>query len=186
MEEKIILWLQSNSSKFLDVIMQAQSYLASWIFAICLFLVIILFVDKKYGFCYGVGFGLTVLVNYCIKVIMARPRPYVANPEIVNKLTTIGYSFPSGHTLSVIFMVMSTLFLLNLLNKQGKLKIFNKTWFKIVCYTLGILFVFATAISRMYLGQHYLSDIFGGLILGMIGFFITTLIYLKKVEKSKI
>ena len=185
MEEKIIIWLQAHSSKFLDVFLQAESYVASWIGALCVFIVIILFVNKKYGLFFGAGFLASIGVNYCIKEIVARPRPYVANPEIVNKLTTIGKSFPSGHSVSVIFMVLSVLFLFHILNKNGKFKLFSKPWFKVLCYVLGIAFVVLTAISRMYLGQHYLSDILAGLALGSIGFVVTAILYKKLVVNKQ-
>ncbi len=185
MEEKIILWLQSFSTKFLDVLMQAESYLASWIGTLCVFLVIFIFVNKKYSLCFGAGFLITLGVNYCIKEIVARPRPYVANPEIVNKLTTIGKSFPSGHSVSVMFMVLTVLYLFHFLHKQGKLKIYGKTWFKILAYSLGVIFIILTAISRMYLGQHYLTDIIAGLALGAIGFVVTWLLVRKKLVKSE-
>lgn len=185
MEEKIILWLQSHSHKFLDVFMQGESYLASWIGAVCMFLIIIFFVNKKFGLYFGAGFLASICVNFAIKEIVARPRPYVANPEIVNKLTTIGKSFPSGHSVSVIFMVITLLYLFHFLYKQGRLKIYKKLWFRILCYTLGVVFVVLTAISRMYLGQHYLSDIIAGLTLGSLGFVITWLVIRKKLVNNQ-
>lgn len=184
MEEKIILWLQSHSHKFLDVFMQGESYLASWIGAVCMFLIIIFFVNKRFGLYFGIGFLASIGINFAIKEIVARPRPYVSNPEIVNKLTTIGKSFPSGHSVSVIFMVITLLYLFHFLYKQGKLKVYEKLWFKILIYTLGVIFVVLTAISRMYLGQHYLSDIIAGLTLGALGFVITWLVIRKKLVNN--
>lgn len=183
MEEKIIIWLQSHQSKLLDVLMQAESYIASWIGALCLFIIIILFVNKKFGLYFGLGFLTTLGVNYIIKEIVSRPRPYVVNSDIINKLTTIGKSFPSGHSVSVMFMVLTIFYLFHWLYKQGKFKLYRKKWFVVLTYVLGILFIFATAISRMYLGQHYLSDILAGLFLGALGFIVTWLLMRKKLEK---
>ncbi len=185
MEEKIIIWLQSNSTNLLDVLMQAESYVASWIGALCLFVVILIFVNKKFGLFFGVGFLCTLGVNYLIKEIVSRPRPYVNNPQIINKLTTIGKSFPSGHSVSVIFMVLTLLFLFYWLNKNGKFKLFNKKWFKVLIFSACVLFVVLTAISRMYLGQHYLSDIVAGLFIGATGFVLTWLVVRKKLVKSQ-
>ena len=150
-----------------------------------MFLIIIFFVNKKFGIYFGAGFLVSIGVNFAIKEIVARPRPYVANPEIINKLTTIGKSFPSGHSVSVIFMVITILYLLHYLYKQGKLKIYEKLWFKILCYSLAVFFVALTAISRMYLGQHYISDILAGLILGALGFIITWLVIRKKLVNNQ-
>lgn len=189
MEEKIIIWLQSLSNNFYDVFFQSISYLASWIGAIFVFLIVLLFLDKKYALFMGVGYSLTVLFNYILKIIVARPRPYVTNPEIINKLTTIGQSFPSGHSMSVVFIVLALLYLFSLLCKKGKFEIYKKTWFKIICYTIGILLVILTGISRMYLGQHYITDILAGYIVGALGFVGTYLLYRyqikNKTNKSK-
>ena len=70
------------------------------------------------------------------------------------------------------------------MDKVAELKIYSKLWFKILCYALGIFFVVLTAISRMYLGQHYLSDILAGLALGAIGFVLTAFLYKKIVVKK--
>ena len=186
MEYNLIIWLQSFSNNILDVFMQGISYLASWLGTICVLFCIIFFVNKKIGLYFSLGFLLTIGINYCIKEIIARPRPYQSNPEIINKLTTIGKSFPSGHSVSVMFMVLLILFILHYLYKINKLKIYKKVWFRIICYFLCTLFVVLTAISRMYLGQHYLSDIITGLLLGALGFIITWLVIHKKLVKNKI
>ncbi|MBE7075401.1 MAG: phosphatase PAP2 family protein [Clostridiales bacterium] len=185
MEQKIILWLQSLSNEFLDVFFQGVSYIASWIGAICVFLVILIFVNKKYGVIFGSGFLATIGINFLLKVIIKRPRPYIANPQIINKLTTIGHSFPSGHSVSAIFIVLAVLYLLHILNKHGKFNLFNKKWFKILTYLIAILFILLTAISRMYLGQHYISDIIGGLIVGTFGFMVSAFVYKKFFNGKK-
>lgn len=182
MEESIIINLQNSGNAFFDVFFQWFSYLASWIGAICLFLVIIIFVNKKFGLTFGIGFLGTIGINYLIKVIVNRPRPYEVNPEIINKLTTIGKSFPSGHMVSATFMMLSLIFLFHWLNKKGKFKLFSKKWFKVLAYSFSVIFIILTAISRMYLGQHYLTDLLGGLIVGALGFCLTLFIY-KRVEK---
>ena len=177
MEQNIILWLQSIGNSFLDIFFTIESYMASWIGALCLFLIIFFLVDKKYGLFYGCSFVLTIILNYIVKSIIQRPRPFVDNPEIVNKLNTIGYSMPSGHSVSITFMALSLVFLFVYLNKNGKLNVWNRTWFKIVSIICALLFVFVTAISRMYLGQHYISDILVGIALSVIMFFIARLLF---------
>lgn len=184
MEANIILWLQQHSSKFLDLFMRAESYLVSWIGALFMFFMIILFIDKKFGLFFGAGFLFSIGINFCIKEIVARPRPYVANPEIINKLTTIGKSFPSGHSVSVIFIVLTLLYLFYYLNKKGKFKLYNNVWFKILSIAFAVALIILTAISRMYLGQHYITDILAGLFLGAVGFVITFLLVRKKLVKN--
>ena len=185
MEEKIIIWLQSFSNNFYDIFFQSVSYLVSWVGAIFVFLSILIFINKKYALCMGLGYVISVGINYIIKVIVARPRPYVANSEIINKLTTVGESFPSGHGLSVIFIVLSILALMHLLNKQGKFNLYNKTWFKVLCYIYAGLLIVLTMLARMYLGQHYLSDILVGLALGGLCFTLSYFVYKKIASNNK-
>lgn len=182
MEERIIIGLQSISNVFLDVVFQGISYVASWLGAIFLFLVIIIFVNKKFGFVFGGGFLFTIGFNYLLKVIVNRPRPFEINEQIVNKLQTIGKSFPSGHMVSATFIVFTLFYLFKKLNECGKFKLWNKKWFKIISIVFGVAFIVLTAISRMYLGQHYLSDIFVGIIVAVFGFFATLFVF-KKIEK---
>ena len=179
MEKEIIIWLQSKSSTFLDLFFSAWSYVVSWIGVVFLFLVIIVFIDKKFGLFFGIGFLITILINYILKVIINRPRPYETYDIIVNKLSTIGKSFPSGHAVSVTFMMLTILFVFNILHKKEKFKIWQYRWFKIISIALSLLFVFLTMIARMYLGQHYLTDLIAGISLSAFCFMIIFALYLK-------
>lgn len=185
MEVNIILWLQSLSNKYLDVVFQGVSYLASWIGAVFLFAIVILFVNKKFGIVFGFGFLASIGINYLLKVAINRPRPFEVNAQIVNKLQTIGKSFPSGHMVSCTFIVLAIWLLIKTLQKKGGLKQLNKTPAKIALIIVGVLFIIITAISRMYLGQHYLTDIVGGIFVSLCGFTITYFVYKKFDKKQK-
>ena len=77
------------------------------------------------------------------------------SPELLAKTraSDVGrHGFPSGHVIiiTVIWIGMALLF--------------RKRWL----WILSILLVLLTAISRMYLGMHYLADVVGGLIIGLL------------------
>ena len=93
-------------------------------------------------------------LNNLIKVIIKRPRPII-NPLV----TETGYSFPSGHTMSsTIFFSMILFFLWKShLSLKGK----------ILCTILFGFLIFLVLSSRIYLGVHYFSDVFAGLLLSI-------------------
>lgn len=88
---------------------------------------------------------LTIGLSYLLKYSFARPRP-----EIMPLLIKHSFSFPSTHAA----VAASTLFFAGRLNRTNK----------IIAYLLIII----TALSGFYNGIHYLSDIAGGMALGMI------------------
>lgn len=88
------------------------------------------------------------------KQVLQRPRP-LAN--IYDGMST--YAFPSGHA------VMSTVvygFLAVLIARQLSRP---RRW---IAYAIAAMLISAIAMSRLYLGAHWLSDVIGGLSLGLV------------------
>ncbi len=95
-------------------------------------------------------FGLLV-GNLLLKNLVARPRPYVTYPDIL-PLVIPGdeYSFPSGHTLSSFAAAYSL------------------RYFYPQIGDFALVFAGIIGFSRLYLHVHYLSDVLGGAILGVL------------------
>src|SRR5690606_19432252 len=92
-------------------------------------------------------------ISYLLKLIFQIPRPYFAVEVATIPLTQAsGFSFPSLHTA----FCMAALPFVPLL--------FNRNWQKYLAYILIILI----ALSRPYLGVHYVSDIFMGALIGLL------------------
>lgn len=107
---------------------------------------------KKNGILSGITFltstGITMGLKYSIK----RERPFTAYPGIiVNKVDAGTWSFPSGHT-STAFSTATSLTLT-----------YPKWYVAVPAY----LWAGTVAYSRMHLGVHYPSDIFGGIVVGV-------------------
>jgi undecaprenyl-diphosphatase len=87
------------------------------------------------------------------KVVFHRQRPAVA------EYVEWSYSFPSGH--AVISVVLYG-FLVYLAWR------FSKGWrLRVAALAAGAVVILAIGISRLYLGVHYLSDVWGGYLLGL-------------------
>lgn len=88
-----------------------------------------------------------------LKLAAARPRPGYMLVE------TGGFSFPSGHaTGGAAFAVLLAWFALR--NLRGRALVAS-------ALGLAVLWAFAQAASRLVLGVHYLSDVVGGVGLGL-------------------
>lgn len=116
--------------------------------------ILLIFIKNKWIFLIQAGsYGVSGIITYLAKIIIARPRPTTALIKIPTS-----YSFPSGHTLtSIVFYIM----LVYLLTYNSKKEVRNSL------IVLATIFAFLIAFSRPYLGVHYLSDILGGIILSI-------------------
>lgn len=68
------------------------------------------------------------------------------------------YSFPSGHVSRTLFILVVAIFLINRLFPQGS----KQKAVKIILIALGVIMM----VSRVYLGEHWTSDVIGGAFLG--------------------
>lgn len=99
-----------------------------------------------------------------IKVIVARPRP---SPKLVEVLLRLGsFSFPSGHV--VHFMVFYG-FLAYVL-----VTCWRSSWPRNLVLAICVALICLVGFSRIYLGEHWLTDVIGGYLFG--GAFLVGLI----------
>lgn len=112
----------------------------------------------RYAFCVPLAGILTAIFSFSIKAWFAHLRPKLWFEQLGETLTFVPEiyvnvgptSFPSGHTFSA-FTVFGFLALVS-----------EKWWLK----TLFVFTAMITAVSRVYLVQHFLEDIVFGAFLG--------------------
>jgi undecaprenyl-diphosphatase len=99
------------------------------------------------------------VVTYVTKIIVARPRALDA------LVTESDYSFPSGHAMIAValygFLIYLETFLVETL------------WVRRFVIGTLVLLILLIGLSRLYLGVHYLSDIFAGYCIGGLALFVS-------------
>jgi membrane-associated phospholipid phosphatase len=113
--------------------------------------------------------AVSALLNELIKYIVARPRPASNLVEIIQAAG--GNSFPSGH-------VMSYVAFWGLLFSLGIILFKGRYWWRTALLIISALFVVLVGPSRIYLGDHWASDVLGGYLFSGILLGISLWIYL--------
>jgi undecaprenyl-diphosphatase len=89
-----------------------------------------------------------------LKLAFRRPRPVGVHLSQAG-----GYSYPSGHTmLAVIIWSLGLMLLAHLANRR---------WQRAALWTMAVAMPLLIAVSRVYLGVHYPTDVVAGLAMGM-------------------
>ena len=158
MEIEIIQAIQSIHSNVVLFLTTFVSYFSSWIGFVFILITFLLFARFRFALTFAVTSGLVSAVVNIVKVVVQRPRPWVESETVANLLEASGYSMPSGHTANsvVIAVFLCYFFIRTLKNKPLKISL---------CVLCGV-YVLAVMFSRMFLGQHYLSDVCVGFLVG--------------------
>ncbi len=102
------------------------------------------------------GAIFSTLVNGLVKALVQRPRPGIDLVHVFAVLNS--YSFPSGHVMFYVGFFGFLWFLSYTVLKTSLLRTFLLAFFGALILLIGM--------SRVYLGQHWPSDVLGAYLLG--------------------
>jgi len=173
MEGQILLWIQENLRfDWLNPIMRLITSLGNdSIFWIALTLVLVFFAKTRRA---ALGSALAmiltlIVVNIALKPIFARTRPYILLENLQILVARPGdHSFPSGHSAHALACSW-VLF-----------KSFKNAWGK-AALVLGVL----VALSRLYVGVHFPTDVLCGMLIGLLLAELAMLL-LRRLPRGKI
>lgn len=153
---QFLYWLEAHRTPLMDTLMSLITHLGSETLFMVIAIAVFWCVNKRHGYyLLAVGF-IGTLANQFLKLCFRIPRPWVLdeNFTIVEsaRADATGYSFPSGHTQSVVGTM------------GGVARFTKKLWLRIVCIVIAAL----VALSRMYLGVHTPKDVGVSLVIAVV------------------
>ena len=155
LDEQVLVWIaQHVRNGLLDPIMSFYTKLGdAGLLFIVLGLALLLFrPTRRAGFsalC-AMVIGL-VVVNFTVKPLVNRPRPWVVIEGFVNLVEEKDpHSFPSGHTNAAFAFAVALCMTA------------PRRWMKIAAVCAGVVM----GLSRLYVGVHFPSDVLAGAVIG--------------------
>ena len=155
LDQQVLVWIAENLRGPLDPLMKFYTQLGNTGMLFIALGVLMLFFrqTRKAGasaLC-AMLIGL-VVVNFTIKPLVSRPRPWLVIEGFVNLVEEHDpNSFPSGHTNAAFA------FALGICAAEG-----SRRWMKATAVCMAV----AMGLSRLYVGVHFPSDVLAGAVIG--------------------
>lgn len=173
-KEHSFLVINNYNNPQFDYVFRFWTYLGDGIIWVPLFLYVLLF-RRDYFVAVLTGLIICTALTHLLKRVIYPDefRPIVVLGERVRVIP--GYymnrehSFPSGHT--------STAFTLALLLASIVKKNFWVYFFPIIAFFVGY--------SRVYLAQHFVTDVFAGILVGMVSAYLSLLVHERFRKKPR-
>lgn len=158
-EIEFIKDLQAIGNAFTDTLMYVITQAGDEVFFMLIAVILYWCVNKKIGYRFLNVFAIGQVFVGSMKALVKRPRPYTLDGIEAIKTRTDGFSYPSGHSHNIVNITYQ---LSQYAKRQEKNKLFR--WIVGVGVALSALVLF----SRVYLGQHFPTDVISGALLGLI------------------
>lgn len=169
MEETILLWIQEHlRNPYLDPVVVFITHLgdSGWFWVVLTVILLIFQKTRKAGISSALALVFSLLINnVCLKKLVGRIRPYDQIESLTRLVEEqVDFSFPSGHS-AASFAAAFAIYL-NLPKRYG-----------LPALALAGLI----ALSRLYVGVHYPTDVLFGAISGILCGLLAQFV----VEKTK-
>jgi len=175
-DEPIIDVIQGTQTSGLTSIMKTFTTIGSTttvaLLAVLTLAVLLWKKHKAQAVLFAAVLGGTGILNQVLKFIFKRERP-----DFDRLIDIGGYSFPSGHTMMAfsLYTILAYIIWRNLRN----------VWARTGITILAIFMIVMIAVSRIYLGVHFPSDIVGGVLASSVWLCASIALY-QRLQRSQL
>jgi len=166
LDQLITVSIQSQLTKALDTPLSFLSLLGTFEITTTFLVIILYFLKLRRSlivmFMFTIGMGAELLG----KIFLYHPGPpkifFRYNLDIIfpSGYIQTGHSFPSGHSFRTAFLALLISYLIF---QTKRLSAKSKRFLSALCF----FFLFLMLVSRVSLGEHWTTDVIGGLFLGL-------------------
>jgi undecaprenyl-diphosphatase len=159
-DHEVATWFHTHlTGPFVTVVRAFTEFGSSEWIGTVLFFLVVFFIWKRWWpslvtLIVAVPGGM--LLNELLKILVQRPRPFLAGPFV----DWSGYSFASGHTIGATLLYgQLALFILPAVKARH--------WRRLTIFSAALL-VALVGFSRIALGAHFLTDVLAAIIFGVL------------------
>jgi membrane-associated phospholipid phosphatase len=146
---QVVLWFQQFSPD-LDLLFKALTFLGDETFYLIFMPLFYWCIDRRLGSRLFFLLLFSAYINAIAKVLFDQPRPFAYDPRVRSIVPAGEGGLPSGHTQNAVVI-------------WGFLATRSR---KAVWWLLAGLLMIGIPLSRVYLGVHFPTDLFGGYLIG--------------------
>lgn len=158
-DESVLRWIAGHRSPALEPIMMEITFLGTGTVVMAIVVVSGLFLwlsNHKYSAALLVVCTLGgIVLNNLLKLGYSRPRPQLFDWVV----PALSWSFPSGHAMSAAAVYGTVAYLAARLQKRHA--------HRVITMLCAVVLIIMIAMTRLYLGVHYPSDVIAGVIIGL-------------------